>query len=298
MGASMIRRIGPEEYEELCRTVGTAVAEATPPQSVVAVVSKGDPKLTDLQDRSGLHFPSDADGRYAGFHPRTSEEAIAQVDTARAAGAEYLCIPQTAFWWLEHYQGFANWLGAHCRSVGNRPDACLIYELLRSPAPATQPGAEGQLRSLLDALLPGQALLFTIGFSSENLSAPGRTVTPLSRSSAFGLRRRLSDVPEQPAFVLVSRREGEEPMEAALERSLYAIATPVARRESLCDLLQVKSLDSGSRISRSPRVGDEPSEPPSPLDGEAADKLSKRLERLGLPGDNGVSRHRPARERE
>lgn len=295
----MIRYIGPEEYEELCRAVGTAVAEATPPQSVVAVVSKGDPKLTELEGRSGLHFPSDAEGRYAGFHPRTSEEAIAQVDAARAAGAEYLCIPQTAFWWLEHYQGFANWLNAHCRSVGDRPEACLIYELLSSPAQAaSQPGAGGQVRSLLDALLPEKALLFTIGFSSEGVAAPGRTVTALSRSRAFGLRRRLADAPGQPAFVLVSRREGEAPMEPALERSLYAIARPVARREHLCDLLQVKSLDSGSKISRSPREGDSSSGPPSSLDGEAADKLSKRLERLGLPGDNGVSSHRPARERE
>jgi len=295
----MICRIGPEEYEELCRAVGTAVAEATPPQSVVAVVSKGDPKLTQLEGRTGLHFPSDAEGRYAGFHPRTSEEAIAQVDAARAAGAEYLCIPQTAFWWLEHYQGFANWLGAHCRSVGNDPEACLVYELLSSPAQAgSEPGAERQVRSLLDALLPEKALLFTIGFSSDSVAAPGRTVTALSRSRAFGLRRRLADAPEEPAFVLISRREGEAPMEPALERSLDSIATPVARREHLCDLLQVKSLDSGSRIPRSPRVGDEPSKPPPALDGEAADKLSKRLERLGLPGDNGVSQHRPARERE
>ena len=280
----MIRRIGPEEYEELCRAVGTAVAEATPPQSVVAVVSKGDPKLTDLEGRSGLHFPSDAAGRYAGFHPRTSEEAIAQVDAARAAGAEYLCIPQTAFWWLEHYQGFA---------------ACLVYELLSSPAgAASEPGAEGQIRALLDSLLPEKALLFAIGLPAEGLTAPGRTVTALSRSRAFGLRRRLADAPEQPAFVLVSRREGEAPMEPALERSLDAITQPVAHREHLCDLLQVKSLDSGSRISRSPREGDALSEPPSSLDSEAADKLSKRLERLGLPGDNGVSSNRPARERD
>lgn len=295
----MIRRIGPEEYEELCRAVGTAVAEATPPQSVVAVVSKGDPKLTALDGRTGLHFPSEADGRYSGFHPRTSEEAIALLDTARAAGAEYLCIPETASWWLQHYQGFANWLGAHCRAVGNHPGVCVIYELLSSPArAASHPGAEGQVRSLLDSLLPEKALLFTIGFSSESVDSPGRTVTALSRSRAFGLRRRLADAPRQPAFVLISRREGEAPMEPALERSLEAITDPIARREHLCDLLQVKTLDSGSRILQSPRAGDAPSEPPLSLDGEAADKLSKRLERLGLAGDDGVSSNRPARERE
>jgi hypothetical protein len=295
----MIRQIGPEEYEELCRQVGTAVAEATPPQAVVAVVSKGDPKLIDLDGRSGLHFPSDAEGRYAGFHPRTSEEAIALLDSARAAGAEYLCVPATAFWWLEHYRGFAAWLQAHCRSLGDNPDACLIFELLRSPASApAQPGADGQVGALLDSLLPEQALLFTIGFDSADFAASGRTVKPLSRSRALGLRRRLADAPEQPTFVLVSRREGETPMEPALERSLSAITMPVARRENLCDLLQVKSLDGGSRIAQSPWVGDQPSEPLSSLDGEAADKLSKRLERLGLSGEDGAPPHRSARGQE
>lgn len=286
----MIRPIGPEEYEELCRAVGTAVAAATPPQSVVAVISKGDPKLVELEGRTGLHFPSDAEGRYAGFHPRTSEEAITLLDTARAAGAEYLCIPASAFWWLEHYQGFANWLGAHCRSVGGAPDTCVVYELLRSPAQAaSQPGADGQVRSLLDSLLPEKALLFTLGFSSESVAAEGRTVTALSRSRAFGLRRRLAEAPDLPAFVLVSRRAGEAPMEPALERSLSAITTPVARREHLCDLLQVEGLDRRSRIAQSPQLGDQPSVPPRSLDGEAADRLSKRLERLGLPGEDGAS---------
>lgn len=279
--------------------MGRVVTEATPPQSVVAVVSKGDPKLVELEARSGLHFPSDADGRYAGFHPRTSEEAIAQVDTARAAGAEYLCIPQTAFWWLEHYQGFANWLGTHCRPVGDSPEICLIYELPGSPAKApSPPGAEGQVRALLDSLLPEEALLFTIGFPGASLAAPGRTVTALSRSRAFGLRRRLADAPEQPAFVLVSRRADEAPMEPALERSLYSITSLIAHREHLCDLLQVKSVDNRSRITPSPWVGDGSSEPSSSLDGAAAEKLSKRLERLGLPGDDGVSEHRPAKGRE
>jgi hypothetical protein len=285
----MISRIGPEEYEELCRAVGTAVAEVTPPQSVVAVISKGDPKLVELEGRSGLHFPSDAEGRYAGFHPRTSEEAIAQLDTARAAGAEYLCIPASAFWWLEHYQGFGNWLGAHCRSVGNDPDACVIYELMRSPAQASsQPGADGQVRALLDSLLPERALLFTLGFAGESVAAEGRTVTALSRSRAFGLRRRLAEAPDLPAFVLISRGAGEAPMEPALERSLSAIATPVARREHLCDLLQVNALDSRSKIGQSPQ-GDQPSGPPPTLDGEAVNKLSKRLERLGLPGEDDAS---------
>ena len=100
----MIRRIGPEEYEELCHRVAAVLRDATPEAAVVAVVSKGDPRLVEIEGRDGRHFPGDSEGRYAGYYPRTSEEAISHLEEARRAGVEYLCIPATALWWLDHYQ--------------------------------------------------------------------------------------------------------------------------------------------------------------------------------------------------
>jgi hypothetical protein len=63
----MIGGIGPEEYEELCRRVGAMLADATPAGATVAVVSKGDPRLLDIEGREGRHFPSDTEGKYAGY---------------------------------------------------------------------------------------------------------------------------------------------------------------------------------------------------------------------------------------
>jgi hypothetical protein len=45
----------------------------------------------------------------------------------RSAGAGYLVIPSTAYWWLDHYAGFAE----HLRSnyAATERDACTIFSL-------------------------------------------------------------------------------------------------------------------------------------------------------------------------
>jgi hypothetical protein len=90
-------------------------------------VSRGDRELVALGERPAGHFPQDPEGRYLGHHPRDSEEAIGQLERLRAAGASYLVLPTTAYWWLDHYGDFA----AHLRDrypAADR-DACTIFEL-------------------------------------------------------------------------------------------------------------------------------------------------------------------------
>jgi len=273
--------------------LGKVVEDATPAEAVVAVVSKGDPRLIDFGERSGRHFPADADGRYAGYYPRTSEEAIARLEAARAEGAEYFCLPATALWWLEHYAGLAAWLGVHCRALAEQRDTCILYDLLRSPAAIGAAGdddaANGQLRSLLDAILPEEALLFAIGIDGAGLATAGRTVAPLGRGNPRGLERRLEAAAGRGAFVLLSKRRGDPPSEPGLERVLASAAKLVASREGLCDLYEVPAgkANRGLRISRSE---DQRPKTPAYLDSEGADELSRRLERLGLAGDDAPSR--------
>ena len=285
VGAATIPRIGPEEYVELCHRVGLVVRDATPADAVVAVVSKGDPQLLELEGRTGLHFPRDADGRYAGYHPKTSEDAIAHVESLHRAGAQFLCLPVTAFWWLDHYQGLAAWLDAHCRIAVRDPATCVVYDLLR-PAGLTAPAELGagtaQVRSLLDALLPEDALLLVVGKSTDGVSAPGRAVAPLGSSHATGLRRLTAVKADPPTFVMVARDASAPPLEAEFEAFLERRTDPVARREHLCDLLRVRS-NLPNRPSVMPPHRDRPSTP-ARLQGDAAQKLSKRLERIGLPG--------------
>jgi hypothetical protein len=293
------RCIGPEEYEELCQRLGRVVEDATPAKAVVAVVSKGDPRLVEFAERGGRHFPADAEGRYAGYYPRTSEEAIALLEATRAEGAEFLCLPKTAFWWLEHYAGLAAWLGVHCRVVAEDRNACIIYDLLASPAEAAAPnsaaGPNRQLRALLDAILPDGALVFAIGIDGEGLDSPRRTVAALGRGNSRGLERRLEAAADRAAFVLVSKRDHDPPSEPNLEGLLASATRPIASRPGLCDLYEAKPPASANRLLRSSPSEAQLPRSPSYLDSGAADKLTRRLERLGLAGDDGPS---PATGRE
>jgi hypothetical protein len=272
--------------------LGKVVEDATPAEAAVAVVSKGDPRLIEFAERRGRHFPADADGRYAGYYPRTSEEAIAQLEAARAGGAEYLCLPATALWWLEHYASLAAWLGVHCRVVANQRDTCILYDLLRSPAEAAAAEAGGdpnrQLRALLDAILPEEALVFAIGSDGTGLASAGRTVAPLGRGNPRGLERRLQAAAGRGAFVLVSKRRSDPLPEPELEHLLASTARLIASREGLCDLYEVPSTGA-KRVLRSSPARERPPKPPAYLDSGGADELSRRLERLGLVGDDAPS---------
>jgi GT2 family glycosyltransferase len=114
-------------YRRLVERVRAAVAETVPPGAAVLVVSRGDRELVKLSACEGRHFPQDVDGRYLGHHPRDSEEAIARLEELRERGAGYLVLPSTAYWWLEHYSGFAEHLGR--RYPVSDHGVCTIYRL-------------------------------------------------------------------------------------------------------------------------------------------------------------------------
>ncbi|HET9198644.1 MAG TPA: hypothetical protein VFN92_10370 [Solirubrobacterales bacterium] len=280
----MIGPIGPEEYEELCRRVGAVLADATPPAATVAVVSKGDPRLVEVEGREGRHFPADAEGKYAGYHPRTSEEAIAQIEEARRAGAEYLCFPATALWWLDHYQGLAGWLGSHCRAVAEDPETCVVYDLLQVPSEGAAEerfGAAAQAAALLDSLLPAGATVYAVGLAADELAGRGRTVAAIEVAAVAELRHRL-EAAEPPSFLLVAG-EGLPGAPGELERALAGWTRKIAQRRNLCDIFEVTGRPERSRLIRSPGNGDSaPGSTSQALGGEAADKLTNRLERLGF----------------
>jgi len=282
----MIRRIGPEEYEELCRRVGALLADATPAGATIAVVSKGDPRLVEVEGREGRHFPSDREGKYAGYYPRTSEEAISQIEAARREGIEYLCIPATALWWLEHYQGLAAWLGAHCRVAAENTETGVVYDLGQVPGEGVGEerfGAAAQASGLLDSLLPPGAAVYAVGFGAEDLAGPERTVAAIEAAGLIGLRRRLEADPG-PTFLLVAH-SGVPASADDLERALAGWTRKVAQRSNLCEIFEVTGRPARSRLGGSPGSGDSaPGSTSQARSGEAADKLTNRLERLGFSG--------------
>nr|MBA2294142.1 glycosyltransferase [Actinomycetota bacterium] len=80
------------------------VVESLPADAVVLVVSRGDEALLHLGGRTGWHFPRNGAGEYAGHHPATSADAIAELERLRLEGATHLVFPSTELWWLDHYE--------------------------------------------------------------------------------------------------------------------------------------------------------------------------------------------------
>lgn len=114
-------------YRRLVERVREAVAREIPVGASVLVISRGDRELVDLGPRVVGHFPQDPAGGYLGHHPGDSAEAIARLEELRVAGAEYLVVPATSTWWLEHYAGFAAHLRRRCPVT--EAEACTIFEL-------------------------------------------------------------------------------------------------------------------------------------------------------------------------
>jgi phytanoyl-CoA dioxygenase PhyH len=114
-----------QESRRRIREIVTASVRAG---ATVLVVSRSDDELLRLDDRQGWHFPQDEKGAWAGYYPGDSAEAIAHLQELQAKGAEYLVFPAAAFWWLEHYREFGQYLESRHRTVAHGED-CLIFGL-------------------------------------------------------------------------------------------------------------------------------------------------------------------------
>jgi hypothetical protein len=115
-------------YSRLLAEVHAAVRSAIPRGRTVLVVSRGDEQLVRLDAHRGWHFPRHQDGRFAGFHPESSEAAIAHLEDLRSHGAEYLVFPETSRWWLDYYGDFREHLDGRYRLLTDG-ESCLIYDV-------------------------------------------------------------------------------------------------------------------------------------------------------------------------
>ena len=119
---------------EVVERVQEFAAASLPRYARVLVVSRGDDHLVDLIGRHASHFPQAADGAYAGHHPADSESAIRHLEEMREAGAQYLVIPGTSMWWLEHYGDFREHLERSYRRIAHEPEAYAAFNLEDGPA--------------------------------------------------------------------------------------------------------------------------------------------------------------------
>lgn len=114
-------------YRDIVERIRETVDRELPPDAVVLVVSNGDDELLKLgADRRGWHFPQMEDGTYAGHHPGDSAEAIAHLDALCEKGAEYILLPESALWWLDHYVEFAERIAPGGVDIGRRSAGALF----------------------------------------------------------------------------------------------------------------------------------------------------------------------------
>ena len=170
------------DYHQLTHAVRELVQSMLPAGAIVAVVSRGDDQLLSLGDRVGWHFPQDPNGQYTGYHPADSTTAIAHLEDVRERGADYLLIPNTALWWLDHYIGLSTTSRPTIRLVVNRDDVCLVFQLsdraamggARAGAPVRRERAGGefvqQFRDLLASLLPGGSVVAVVSLGDRALT--------------------------------------------------------------------------------------------------------------------------------
>lgn len=117
-------------YTDTISRIREVVASVVPPASILIVVSKGDQELLRFEQRKGWHFPQTKDGVYAGHYPATSKEAISELESLMAKGGGFLLLPNTSFWWLEHYSELKEWLESFHTQLW-RDERCAIYRLRR-----------------------------------------------------------------------------------------------------------------------------------------------------------------------
>jgi hypothetical protein len=121
----------------LSERIRTAVNAWLPEGAIVAVVTHGDAELVEFDGRTGWHFPQDADGTYAGYHPANGRDAIAHLNKVRAKGAQFLLFPEPSMWWLSHYPTLARFLERRFTVVDIPSSDCRIFALgVRRKRPA------------------------------------------------------------------------------------------------------------------------------------------------------------------
>jgi glycosyltransferase involved in cell wall biosynthesis len=119
-------------YQQLLARLREVIRTTLPPGATVIVISRGDGELLKLEGRTAWHFPQREDGIYAGYNPADSAAAIAHLEALRAKGGQYLLLPSTTLWWLEHYAEFRQHLQSHYRVVVDVKDTCLAFALCDS----------------------------------------------------------------------------------------------------------------------------------------------------------------------
>jgi hypothetical protein len=255
-GAPDSAQLSPGEYDELIGAIRGVVHRVVPSDATVLVVSRGDDELLALGPRRAMHFPQDEDGRYAGYHPADSDEAIALLEKTRAGGADFLLFPSVTFWWLDYYDGFKQYIehryrlveaGEHCWIAALSEDAHGTAAKRYMAQPSTSPLAE-QMGELLGSLLPEDARTAILAVAGQDSIELDGYETWLVPGNSEGLRDALARLERSAVrFVVVPKtlfgwmEDQPEPAHDLQERHRI-----VTRQAHLCEVYELHRATAGT----------------------------------------------------
>jgi hypothetical protein len=206
-GAPTSAGLSPGQYDRQINAVREVVHRVVPSNATVLVVSRGDDHLLELGPRRALHFPQSEEGAYAGYHPADSDEAIVLLENMRARGAEFLVLPSVAFWWLDYYDAFKQYVEHRYRLVESGQH-CWIAALTESSAGADQGSMSRPptsrparaLEELLGSLLPDDVRTAILTTSEQQFAG-------LDGYETWLVPRKLSESPEGVSGVVARLEE-------------------------------------------------------------------------------------------
>lgn len=244
---------GSEDHQTLLSRIQKVVARTIPAGATVAVVSRGDQEIVDLEGRTGWHFPRQDDGEYAGYHPADSADAIKHLEKVRTDGADYLLLPSTALWWLDYYDDFKKHLESKYPCVVTQKDTCLVFKL--SPGggytwlAATKDKREDlatQFHQLLASLLPAGSEVAVVSLGDEKLLAHDVLRERDFASSADDPVTELEALREKGVRYLAIPRTafGWLGMQSDLVNRLRQSSRFITRQEHVCEVYELGTSDS------------------------------------------------------
>jgi Glycosyl transferase family 2 len=124
----------PPDWRPMLHAMRRLVYQRLPQGSRIAVVSSGVEPLLRFAGYHAEHFSQDRFGEYTGRHPSCGLVAVVQLAAACWRGIEFLLIPQSELWWLEHYPELANHLERCHARVAEDDEGGVIWDL-RMPGP-------------------------------------------------------------------------------------------------------------------------------------------------------------------
>jgi hypothetical protein len=116
-------------HRKLVGQVREYVEAHVPPGARMLVTTYGDEAMLMLGDRTTESFPRSARGVTGDYTDVRGNEAVAQLETQRAAGAEYLLVPSPALPWLATHPELERHLEARYTVVARERGIGTIYAL-------------------------------------------------------------------------------------------------------------------------------------------------------------------------